>query len=184
MSESRSSPLSAVVAREGEIELLDKEIDLDVKNVLQEFDDVFPDKLPHELSPMRDIQHAIDFVQGSILPNLSHHRMDPKSHEKLKCQLDELLDRVIRESLSPCAILTLLASKKDGTWRMSVESKVINTITVKYHFSIPRLVDMFDILVRAIVFSTIDLRNGYHRVRVKISDGWKTIFKTKDGLYE
>ncbi|KAH0701770.1 hypothetical protein KY285_016048 [Solanum tuberosum] len=122
--------------------------------LLQGYEDVFPKELPSGLPPLRGIEHQIDFVPGSQLPNKPAYRSNLEDTKKLQWQVEELLN------------------------------KAINKITVKYRHPIPRLDDMLDELNGSCVFSKIDLRSGYHQIQMNPSDEWKIAFKTKFGLYE
>ncbi|WVZ52679.1 hypothetical protein U9M48_003716 [Paspalum notatum var. saurae] len=156
-----------------------------VANLLQEFKDVFPAEIPPGLPPLRGIEHQIDLIPDATLPNRAAHRTNLEEAKEIQRQVQELLDHgYVRESLSLCAVPVILVPKKNGTWRMCVDCRAINNITIRYRHPIPHLDDILDELSGSVMFTKIDLRSGYHQIRMKLGDEWKTAFKTKFGLYE
>ena len=118
---------------------LDESLPRIVVSLLQEYEDVFPNDIPSGLPPIRGIEHQIDFVPGVTIPNRPAYRSNPEETKELQRQVEELLTKGhVRESMSPCTVPVLLMPKNDGTWRMCVDCKAINNITVKYRHPIPR----------------------------------------------
>ena len=152
--------------------------------VVREFPDVFPEELlgiPLE----REVDLAIEIVQGTVPMSRAPYRMAPTELEELKSQLQELLDKgFIRPSVSPWGAPVLFVKKKDGTLRMCIDYRQINKVTVKNKYPLLRIEDLFDQLKGAGVFSKINLRSGYYQLRVKEVDVRKTAFRTRYGHYE
>ena len=153
--------------------------------VLDEYRDVFPTQLPPGLPPEREVDHRIELTPGSSPPSRPVHRMSPTELDELKRQLDELTQSgFIRPSKSPFGAPVLFVKKKDGTMRMCVDYRALNTITVKNSYALPRIDELFDRLQGARYFSKVDLRSGYHQIRIHADDVPKTAFRTRYGHYE
>ncbi|KAI3780620.1 hypothetical protein L2E82_10605 [Cichorium intybus] len=153
-------------------------------NVVNEFPDVFPDELPG-LPPDRQVEVTIELIPGAAPVARAPYRLAPSEMVELRKQMEELLDRgFIRPSTSPWGAPILFVKKKDGSMRMCIDYRELNKITVKNKYPLPRIDDLFDQLQGASYFSKIDLRSGYHQLKIRESDIPKTAFRTRYGHYE
>jgi hypothetical protein len=152
--------------------------------VVCEYTDVFPDELPG-LPPDREVEFVIELQPGTAPISKRSYRMQLNELAELKEQLQELLDKgYIRPSLSPWGYPALFVKKKDGSLRLCVDYRPLNVLTIKNKYPLPRIDELFDQLARAKVFFKIDLRSGYHQIKIQPSDIPKTTFSTRYGLYE
>ena len=152
---------------------------------LAAYRDVFPDALPDGLPPSREVDHRIELVPGSSPQSRPTIRLSATELAELKKQLIELeAAGFIRPSKSPFGAPILFVKKKDGTMRMCIDYRALNRITVKNSYPLPRVDELFDRLQGARYFSKIDLRSGYHQIRIAPEDVPKTAFRTRYGHYE
>jgi hypothetical protein len=156
-----------------------------IKAVLEQYKDVFPDDLPVGSPPKRDIDHKIEITPGSTPPVRAPYRMSVPELDELKKQLNELLAKgQIRVSKSPYRSPVLFVKKKDGSMRLCVDYRALNKMTIKNKYPLPRIDELMDRLLGSKWFSKIDLRSGYHQVRIAEEDIHKTAFSTRYGHYE
>jgi hypothetical protein len=157
---------------------------LDEILVVCEYPDVFPDEFPG-MSPDRDVEFVIELQPGTAPVSKRPYRMPPKELAEMKTQLQELLDKgYIRPSSSPWGCPTLFVKNKDGRLRLCVDYRLLNAVTIKNKYLLPRIDVLFDQLAGARLFSKIDLRSGYHQIKIRPCDIPKTAFSTRYGLYE
>ena len=158
--------------------------DLDLPRVVCEYVDVFPDELPG-LPPHRDVDFGIELHPGISPISMTPHRMAPVELQELRVQLHELLGKgFIRTSTSSWGAPVLFAKKKDKTLRLCIDYRQLNRFTIKNRYPLPRIDDLFDQLRGARVYFKIDLRTGYHQLRVRETNIPKTAFRTRYGHFE
>ena len=149
-------------------------VELEFIPVVSEYPDVFPEELPG-MPPDRELKFEIDLVPGTAPLYKKYYRMPSSELVELKKQLDELLQKgYIRPSSSPWGSPAIFVDKKDGSLRMCVDYRQLNEVTIKNKYPLPRIDDLFDQLSGAKVFSKIDLRTGYHQLKIKKQDIPKT----------
>jgi hypothetical protein len=152
--------------------------------IVCEYPDVFLEELPG-MPPDRDVEFSIELLPGTAPISKRPYRMDVKDLVELKKQIEELLEKgFIRPSSSPWGAPVLFVAKKDGSRRMCVDYRSLNEVTIKNKYPLPRIEDLFDQMRGAKIFSKIDLRSGYHQLKIRAEDVPKTAFTTRYGLYE
>jgi hypothetical protein len=152
--------------------------------VVQEYLDVFPEELPG-MPPDRDIEFLIELLPGTPPISKRPYRMPVNELVDLKKQLAELhAKEFIHPSSSPWGAPVLFVEKKDRTQWMCVDYRSLNEVTIKKKYPLPRIEDLFNQMKGASVFSKIDLRSGYHQLKIRESDILKMTFRTRYALYE
>jgi hypothetical protein len=152
--------------------------------VVRNFSDVFPVELPG-MPPEKEVEFVIDLLPRTAPISKRPYRMSVKELQELKKQLTELQEAgYIHLSSSPWGAPVLFVQKKDGSQRMCVDYRSLNDVTIKNKYLLPRIDDLFDQMRGARVFSKIDLRSGYHQMKIRPSDIPKMAFSTRYGLYE
>ncbi|KAL0556761.1 hypothetical protein IC582_005277 [Cucumis melo] len=166
------------------VDTREADVSLSSEPVVRDYPDVFPEELPG-LPPHREVEFAIELEPGTVPISRAPYRMAPAELKELKVQLQELLDKgFIRPSVSPWGAPVLFVKNKDGSMRLCIDYRELNKVTVKNRYPLPRIDDLFDQLQGATVFSKIDLRSGYHQLRIKDGDVPKTAFRSRYGHYE
>ncbi|KAL0560765.1 hypothetical protein IC582_001178 [Cucumis melo] len=166
------------------VDTREADVSLSSEPVVRDYPDVFPEELPG-LPPHREVEFAIELEPGTVPISRAPYRMAPAELKELKVQLQELLDKgFIRPSVSPWGAPVLFVKKKDGSMRLCIDYRELNKVTIKNRYPLPRIDDLFDQLQGATVFSKIDLRSGYHQLRIKDEDVPKTAFRSRYGHYE
>ncbi|KAJ7957493.1 Ty3/gypsy retrotransposon protein [Quillaja saponaria] len=154
-----------------------------IDKILSEFSIIFQE--PETLPPFRNHTHSIPLITNAQPPNIRPYRYPYNQKTEIESQVAELLKKgFIKPSSSPFASPVLLVSKKEGTWRMCVDYQALNKLTIPDKYPIPNIDELLDELNGAKVFSKIDLRSGYHQIRVNPKDIPKTAFRTHSGHYE
>ena len=154
-----------------------------IQNTIKTFEDVFQE--PKGLPPHREFDHAISLLPNSAPVNSRPYRYSPLQKDEIERQVAEMIQAgIMKPSMSPYASPVLFVKKKDGMWRFCVDYRRLNSVIVKSKFPLPVIDELLDELAGAKWFSKLDLRSGYHQIRMVESDEEKTAFKTHQGQYQ
>ena len=135
--------------------------------------------------PDRDVKFVIDLLPGTTPISKAPYRIAPAEMKELKAQLQDLLDKgFIRLSVSPWRAPVLFVKKKDGSMRLCIDYRELNKVTIKNWYPLLQIDDLFDQLQGSCIFSKIDLRSGYHQLKIKPEDISKSTFRIRYGHFE
>lgn len=155
----------------------------DIQHLIEQFTVLF--EIPTDLPPPRACDHVIPLVEGAAPVNVRPYRFAPALKDEIERQVQEMLQNgLIQPSNSPFSSSVLLVKKKDNTWRFCVDYRYLNAITVKGKCPVPIIDEFLDELAHASWFSCLDLRSGFHQIRLKPGEEFKTAFQTHSGHYE
>jgi hypothetical protein len=155
------------------ISLQDKQQDYSlppaIQQLVQHYDGLFQD--PHTLPQQRPFDHSIPLIEGVKPVNVKPYRYSPTQKDEIERQVKEMLTNgVIQPSLSPFASPVILVKKKDGSWRFCVDYRHLNAITVKNKYPLPIVDELLDELHGTVYFTKLDMKSGYHQIRLQADD--------------
>jgi hypothetical protein len=155
----------------------------EIEVLLKEHEECFA--TPKGLPPSRAFDHKIPLMAGAQPVNVKPYRYNPQQKDEIERQIKDMIKQgIVRPSQSPFASPVILVKKKDGSWRFCVDYRQLNAVTVKDRYPMPVVDELLDELSGSMYFSKLDLRSGYHQIRMAEGEEGKTAFKTHSGHYE
>jgi len=166
-----------------EVPTLKSSISPDLQKVLDNHSKVF--ETPKGPPPIRDHDNVIHLIPGSVPPNIRPYRYPYAQKGEIGCMVAEMLEAgIIQTSQSSFFALVVLVHNKDGSWRMCLDYREFNKLTIKDKFPIPVIDELLDELHGSIYFTKFDLHSGYRQIRMKTENIPKTTFRNHEGHYE